>query len=194
MAKAQPQQEAMREQGQHPQDPAVQYQAVKADPRDRLNSVQVRTNIKITAEHLLARRQAVRDRYAMIETVPGSGWHDSDRLSPQKADPPRMRLKDYLVRLEDRRGDFHLIGEDAELAMTAIQAVVEELQSKPMTELMTNGSWVNIVTSFPGRYQLEDLDGTPHLVLWKEDWNDILLVLERAGLGTACVPVEGTSV
>ena len=139
---------------------------------------------------LLKRAQEIKQRNALLASTPGTGYHDNDRIAPQNRNPPQPRLDNHLVRFQDQRGDLHFVGDDALAVVEAIKRAADHCQQNFGSSRMP-GSEFKIMMTLPKRYSAAESngDGVPHLLIWHEDWNDVLFAFEIVGLGVTGVMV-----
>jgi hypothetical protein len=146
---------------------------------------------------LAERAEAVRARNKILESVPGSGFHDNDRDAHNRlaaphmqhlpggmaeGQPPLPRISTNLVAFDDRR-QFILAGEDAVKALAALQTYHERI-AQIRINLLT-GSQAKLREEIPC---LEIEDGK--LVLWRDTWNDYLHAFDEQGVGISCLPLK----
>lgn len=138
---------------------------------------------------LSARANALRDRYKVLEGVPGSGYHDNDRnlartdlfLAPQKNG--LQKCSEQLVFFTDFDDEIvYFVGDDADKAMDLIQkwfesAKKEDIASAPGT---TRKLFLKTVP------KLSVKDGV--LAIWLCDWNDVASIFEEAKVGFMGLP------
>jgi hypothetical protein len=134
---------------------------------------------------LIDRAQEIKNRNQVLCSVPGSGFHDTDRYSPQNLGKPALR--DQLVAFQDP-WDVHLVGEDA---FTAAQA----LQEFHATNVGRIDDTMDIVErkaiEFAGTAEVKTVDGSPHLTVRGLQWNECLKALEMCGLGITITGIKG---
>lgn len=145
---------------------------------------------------LLKRRDAVIARNHVLESVPGSGYHDDDRFngvlcSPQRKGLPRISL--HVVPFYDRR-DVHFVGKDAVEVLSGLQDWVKD--HKPNTpedlqSLAEKGSWVKLLVEVP-KLKLAQVDGIDVLSLELGTWNDFKDGLYEMGFGFTGQQVDVT--
>lgn len=141
----------------------------------------------------LKRIDEVRQRARILESVPGSGFHDNDRnsitgeyCSPQRKG--KCRLSENPVAFHDER-DVHFIGEDAERVAKAIEEYAKKIAALPMDSL--EGSQRQILARVKARrLRIHEVDGAPRLTLWMQEWNDWLYAIEECGIGITGLPAN----
>jgi hypothetical protein len=145
------------------------------------------------SQELLRRANAIRDRNRVLESVPGSGYHDNDKdhlgrfCAPQRRGLPR--ISDHIVPFYGER-DVHFVGPDADRAMAALQ---KWLESHKTTDAAVFSSYTGTdrkLLTFISNITVSNVDGFPRLVIWKDAWNDLLHALHSHGIGLSGAPLE----
>lgn len=145
------------------------------------------------------RANEVRSRNKILESVPGSGFHDNDRdahnrlCSPQsrhlpggcaEGQPPLHRISLNVVAFVDERGrKIRFFGDDAIRVKEAIDDYMAALASRsPMTytgtERKLSAEAIHVVVN----------PQTGELEIWMDTWNDFLHVFDSRFLGVSCLP------
>lgn len=148
------------------------------------------------------RAESVRARNRVLESVPGSGFHDNDRDVHGKLAAPHMRhmpggmndgslplprISEHVVAFMDER-DIHFSGPDASRVLDALTAFRAKLATRRIVDL--EGTEAKMMDVIP---RLAIKDGV--LSVWREDWNDILFSLDAQQVGVSCAPFipDGTT-
>lgn len=131
----------------------------------------------------VARRQAVLDRFRVLESVPGSGFHDNDPTGPVKQE--RLRHSERPVLFIDDQ-ECWIIGEDVARVMRAATAFLERerpgLTAESLPEVIRSCHLVSLLR--PGE------NGTgPEMKLPRRYVNDVIWICAEMGL-----QVNGTGV
>jgi len=157
------------------------------------------------AEQLVARSDKIKARNAILESVPGSGYHDEDRdFRGQWCSPQRRHLpggQDYgaqpLPRISEHAVPFYaerrivFAGDCAERVLAALLAWHAAHRTTDIGRLMAyTGTQRKLLTIFP---TLAIEDGV--LVIWRDIWNDVLYALDAQGIGLTGAPLvpDGTT-
>jgi len=147
------------------------------------------------AKQLITRADALRAKYKLLESVPGSGYHDNDRnlarpdlfLAPQKNG--LSRASERVVFFADYPGEEVLfVGEDARRALAAIQSW--EKKARKIDQLSLTGTERKLLTRIVPRLAIEPLDNHELLCVRLDQWNDVLHALYAEGLGLSGLPLE----
>lgn len=140
---------------------------------------------------LVTRADAVRARFKVLESVPGSGWHDNDRdhgrtsqlVAPQHNGFPRA--SEFLVCFTDPDEEqVHFAGADAEKAIAVFQHWLTANKRLDLTNC-TGQERKLFLKLIP---KLKIVNGL--LSIWLSDWNDLHYVLEEARVGLHGLPFE----
>lgn len=153
---------------------------------------------------LQERADAVRARNKILESVPGSGFHDNDRdWSNRLAAPHRRhqvggmtegkpalpRISEHVVCFNSRY-QITFAGTDAVEVLEAFQLFRTKTMAHKKYSLMT-GTELKMVEEI-AEMQI-DADG--NLTLDRATWNDYLYVWDEMGIGISCAPLvpDGTT-
>jgi hypothetical protein len=148
------------------------------------------------------RAAAVKARNKVLESVPGSGFHDNDRDAYGKLAAPHMRhlpggmgdgdrplprISAHAVAFMGKR-DIIFNGPCAQQVLDALHryhAKYSKLSPRDLTG--TEIKMVDVIST----YTIED----DRLLVYREDWNDVLHALDESGVGVSCVPMipDGTT-
>lgn len=143
------------------------------------------------------RAKAMKERNKLMESVPGSGFHDNDRDAYGKLAAPHMRhlpggmmdggrplprISDHAIAFMDRR-DVKFSGPCAEQVLKALKSYRERYAKAPASEL--TGTTIKLVGLIPTLGIKDD-----QLLIFREDWNDVLHALDETGVGVSCAPME----
>lgn len=136
------------------------------------------------SDELIARAEAVRARYRVLESCPGSGYHDDDRnvARPERFQAPQRnglpRASDHLVAFFDHAGEEVLFaGPDATRAWDALQAWF--WKARQQDPLNLSGTERKLLGRIVPRLQLHD----GLLAVRLDQWNDVLAALHSEGMG-----------
>ena len=157
--------------------------------------------VHLDVQRLCERAAELRMRHKVLETVPGSGFHDNDRdahnrlAAPHRrhlvggmseGSKPLPRLSDHLICFD---GDRELIfaGQDAVKAQTCLTQYLQELRGRNLLDL--SGSERRMLIEIPKMLFIESVK-PPLLRLWHDTWNDYLFAFEAQGVGISCLPLE----
>lgn len=145
---------------------------------------------------LVRRADAIREQAKLLESVPGSGLHDSDRnparsdlfLAPQKNGLPRK--SEHLVFFTDSPGEeIVFAGTDAERAAAALRAWAKKIAKLDPVSL--TGTERKLLTRIVPRLATTTAgDGVPLLRVRLDQWNDVLFALYAEGAGLSGAPLE----
>jgi len=131
---------------------------------------------------LLARRQAVLERFKVLESVPGSGCHDSDPSGPVKQGQVRHSQRPVLL-IDDQ--ECWLVGDDVHMVLGTVAAYVERekpnLSADSLPEVLRACNVANLLRP--------SSNGSPELKLARRHANDVIYMCGEMGL-----PVNGTGV
>ena len=145
---------------------------------------------------LAERAEQLRVRNRILESVPGSGYHDNDRDAHNRLAAPHMqhlpggmaegqrplpRISARLVAFDDRR-HFTLVGDDAVKAIAALHAYHARIATIRIADL--KGTEIKLLEEIP-QLAIED----DQLVLWRDTWNDYLHAFDEQGVGITCLPL-----
>lgn len=141
------------------------------------------------SQELVRRAEALRTRGKILQTIPGSGFHDSDRGSPQREG--LSRAGEHLVPFWGE-WDVVFAGDDAAKALAALQAHHVKLQG--LDPIILTGTERKLLRAVPKQKLTKAEDGTDLLVLRLAEWNDFLeaLYAQGAGLTGATLEPNGT--
>lgn len=158
----------------------------------------------MNTQDLLARAAKIKERNKLLESVPGSGYHDNDRdfrgryMAPHKQHlpggmnegyPPLPRIGDHLVAFYGRR-DVLFVGEDAERALAAIRGYarqyLERVEADPQYIAALTGTQRKLCYDILPRLAI--VDGV--LEVWLTDWNDVLHAFDDQVIGTSGAPLK----
>ena len=146
---------------------------------------------------LAERAEQLRMRNRILESVPGSGYHDNDRDAHNRLAAPHMqhlpggmaegqrplpRISARLVVFDSRR-QFTLVGDDAVKALKALHTYHARIAAIRIADL--KGTEIKLLEEIP---QLAIQDD--RLVLWRDTWNDYLHAFDEEGVGVSCLPME----
>ena len=150
-------------------------------------------------ESFRKRADEVKARNRLLETVPGSGYHDADKDAHGKLCAPHMRhlpggcsegqrplprISDHAVAFHDKR-DVRFFGADAIKARDALYGYYQELKNLPPHLLLTlTGTDRKLLVEIPGSMDFQD----DVLTLPLDTWNDFLHVFDTHGVGVSCLP------
>jgi hypothetical protein len=138
------------------------------------------------------RANALRAKAALLESVPGSGLHDSDRnparpdlyLAPQRNGLPRA--SEAVVYFTDYPGEEVLFAPgDAARALDALRAW--EAAAKKLDPMGLTGTERKLLTRILPRLAA-GADGLLRVRL--DQWNDVIHALHERGVGLAGLPLE----
>lgn len=142
---------------------------------------------------LLDRADAIRARNKVLESVPGSGYHENDKdhlgryCAPHRRGLPR--ISDHVVAFYGER-TVEFVGPDAERTYAAIRAWHDEHKTIDAAIFASyTGTDRTLLAAIP-KLAVRQVDGVPHLVLWKDLWNDFLHALYSQGIGLSGAPLE----
>ncbi len=145
------------------------------------------------SQEMLTRAKAVKERNKLLETVPGSGYHDEDKdhkgrpRCPQKKPNPLgqpgqcfCRVSDNCIPFWDAR-HVHFVGADAEKVLSALGAWLTRNKTRDLNEMTgTERALLRIIPPLA----VANVDSVPRLSIWKDEWNDVLHAL-------TCESVDG---
>lgn len=147
----------------------------------------------------IKRADEVRTRNKVLESVPGSGFHDNDRdahnrlCAPQtrhlpggcaEGQPPLRRISMNVVAFVDDKGrKIRFFGNDAIQVKQAIDDYLADLALRsPMsytgTERKLTAEAIHVVVN----------PLTGELEIWMDTWNDFLHIFDSCSLGVSCLP------
>jgi hypothetical protein len=156
---------------------------------------------------LRERAEELRARNRVLRSVPGSGYHDRDvdplhgrlcaphmrhRVGGMEPDaPPQPPIDEHLIAFYDTR-DVVFIDEDAEKVRQAVDAyalgvrlkIEEALASGQGIPQIPGTDWA-IMNRINPRLKAQT---NGELRVWREDWNDVLHVLDASCLATSGAP------
>ncbi len=155
------------------------------------------------SQKLAAVAEKVRARYAALEDAPGSAFHESTihdtGLSKHLVAPQHQRndladgkkwpkASEHLVHFSGI-DEIHFVGSDAMQAHAAIQARVAALQ-----EIYDKGGYLDgtdrTVLQHGRRLTLTGGDGSPHLTIPRQLWNDFIHALHSQNVGLHGVTLD----
>jgi hypothetical protein len=147
----------------------------------------------LTIAEMQARVTALRERALILESVPGSGYHDDDHdfIHPGKFRCPQKngwpRFSDNLVSFfgEDA---IVFIGDHAHSAFAALVAWHADNRNREPWDLATNGTELKMVRYIPKLAIAYD-SSVPVLSLRRDRWNDYLYVLHKMKVGLTGTPL-----
>ncbi len=145
------------------------------------------------SEELLRRANAIRARNKVLESVPGSGYHDNDKdhlgrfCAPQRRGLPLT--SDHLVPFYSER-EVHFVGPDAERAMAALQTWYDAHKTTDAAVFSSYTGTDRKLLTVILKMAVREFDGLPRLILWKDEWNDFLHALLSQGIGLSGAPLE----
>lgn len=145
------------------------------------------------SQELLQRADAIRARNKVLESVPGSGYHENDKDHLGRLCAPHrrglQRISDHVVPFYGER-DIHFVGSDAGRVLAALQAWYDGHKT---TDAATFSSYTGtdrkLLTIIP-KLAAREVGGLPRLTLWKDEWNDFLHALHSQGIGLSGAPME----
>lgn len=135
----------------------------------------------------------LRERAIVLESVPGSGYHDDDHdfVRPDKFRCPQKngwpRFSDNLVTFYGEDA-IVLIGDHAHKALAALQSWHADNASREPWDLATNGTELKMVRYIPKLAIVQD-SGISTLTLRRDRWNDYLYVLQKMKVGLTGTPL-----
>jgi hypothetical protein len=145
------------------------------------------------SQDLLKRAEAIKARNKVLESVPGSGYHDNDKdhlgrfCAPQRNGLPR--ISEHIVPFYGER-DVHFVGPDAERAITALQTWYDARKTTDAAVFSSyTGTDRKLLVIIP-KVAVREVDGLPRLTFWKDEWNDFLHALYSQGIGLSGAPLE----
>jgi hypothetical protein len=145
------------------------------------------------SQELLQRADAIRARNKVLESVPGSGYHDNDKdhlgrfCAPQRKGLPL--ISNHIVPFYGER-DVQFVGFDAERAMAALETWYDKHKTTDAAVFASyTGTDRKLLTVIP-KLAVREVDGLPRLILWKDEWNDFLHALYSQGIGLSGAPLE----
>jgi hypothetical protein len=143
--------------------------------------------------NLFERAEAIRARYKVLESVPGSGFHDADLdhrgqpIAPQKRGLPAH--SGHLVMFDDEY-EFVFAGADALMAKAELDAWYEAHASTDVNALnQLTGTQRKLLSTIP-KQKIQTRDGETVLAVNKSVWNEILEALYDQGVGVSGAPYE----
>ena len=150
------------------------------------------TDLAQRVRELCARAQRIRDFYAMLERVPGSGHHENDRNPTQPAlfmAPSRNGLcpaSQNLVAFSSRTGNL-FVGADAARVWQMLAAARDRIKAKNPIEMDDHDQ--HLLAAVP------DLEvvSNDQVRLDLGEWNCYLTEFHRAGVGVFVVPLNDES-
>ena len=148
---------------------------------------------------LVERADALRARNRILESVPGSGFHDNDRDAHNRLAAPHRRhevggmsegsrpvpriSENVVCFLTARQGFF--AGTDAARVFTALQAYHARQVLKRYRDL--TGTEIKLLEEIPLlAIDCENLND--NLMVWLDTWNDYLHALDEQGIVVSCLP------
>ncbi len=145
------------------------------------------------SQELLQRANAIRARNKVLESVPGSGYHDNDKDHLGRVCAPQLRglplISDHIVPFYGTR-EVHFVGPDAERAMAAFRTWYDRHKTTDAAVFSSyTGTDRKLLTVIP-KLAVHEVDGLPRLTLWKDEWNDFLHALYSQGIGLSGAPLE----
>lgn len=144
------------------------------------------------SQDLIRRADAVRARNKLLESVPGSGYHDDDRdhvhahrhAAPQRNGLPR--ISDHIVPFYDHQGeDVVFAGEDATRALQALHSWRKKYAKLDPSGL--TGTERKLLLRIIPRAVISP---TGMLAFRLDIWNDVLYALQAEGVGLSGLPLE----
>ena len=147
------------------------------------------------------RADALRARNRILESVPGSGFHDNDRDAHNRLAAPHRRhevggmsegsrpvpriSENVVCFITARQGFF--AGPDAARVFTALQAYHSRQVNKRYRDL--TGTEIKLLEEIP----LLAIDDDK-LMVWLDTWNDYLHALDEQGIVVSCLPLVSDGV
>jgi hypothetical protein len=156
------------------------------------------------SRELLIRAEAIKARNQVLESVPGSGYHDNDRdhrsllRAPHRrhlpggqrpGTEPLARISDHLVPFYSERS-IEFAGPCAERAFAALQSWYEAHRTSDAAAFSSyTGTDRKLLIEIP-KLAVKSVDGLPSLTIWRDTWNDVLHALYSQGIGLSGAPLE----
>ena len=130
-------------------------------------------------------RNAVKDRHATLESVPGSGWHPNDPSSPAKQLQMPLAQRPVLIHGEF---DSHFAQQDFAQVQQALAKTAALKQSGNFQHLEPSEKKVINVA---GDYAAQDPEADGSLKIRNVQLNDVLRALEMQGVLACATGLEG---
>lgn len=147
------------------------------------------------SKELIARADAVRAKHKLLESMPGTGFHDNDRnpsrpevfAAPHKNGLPRA--SEHLVPFFDHHDDevVHFVGDDADKATSALNSWLKKNHKADVSSMP--GTERKLVLKIIPRL-LASVRTPGLLTIRLSDWNDVLHALYAEGIGLSGLSVD----
>ena len=141
------------------------------------------------SKEMLRQADEIRARFAVMESVPGSGYHDNDR-NPTKNDikiaPQANGYNKASLNLVPFVGEYEVVfvGEDADKALEILRKWVAT-RLDPETGLTQKEAKMRAAIN---KLHVRDVVEVPRLILRKPLWNDYMWILDTMGQGLSSLP------
>jgi hypothetical protein len=126
---------------------------------------------------LTEQRKAIRDRFGVLEGVPGSGLHDKDPMGPVKLGQRKMSERPIVF--AHTKYEMALIGDCAKEVVAALKGYMAKVG--PNAKVSDPDPEVRAAAQ-AAEYYSEKLvvkDGQPYLEIRSAEWNAVLYALDR---------------
>lgn len=152
-------------------------------------------------ERFIDRANQVRARNKVLESVPGSGFHDNDRDAHNRLCAPHTRhlpggcaegqqpigrISNNIVAFIDDRGrKMRFFGEDARIVKNLVEEYIAKLADRsPLTYTGTERKLADEA------FHIIVNPETGELEIWMDTWNDFLHIFDTSGVGVSSLPIK----
>jgi hypothetical protein len=149
------------------------------------------------------RRQELITRHKILESVPGSGFHDEDKFNgkwaapqsqhrsggPREGSIPLPRISEHAIAFYRER-DVVFVGPDVPKVLGALNTWLEDHTPKNSVQIANlTGTDKKLLVEIP-KLEPNVVDGIETLTVWRDIFNDVVEALYSRGIGLSGQPYD----